>query len=39
MSKWLVIILAYLAGSFFGIGQVLGFFRGVAAPKAAAPAA
>ena len=39
MSKWLVILLAYLAGSFFGVGQVLGFFRGVTAPKTAPAAA
>jgi hypothetical protein len=39
VSKWLALLLAYLAGSFFGIMQVLGLVRGVATPKPApAPA-
>lgn len=36
MSKYLALLLAYLAGSFFGIMQVLGLVRGVASPKPAA---
>lgn len=38
MSKGLVALLAYLLGSFFGVGQILSMFRGMTAPKAA-PAA
>lgn len=39
MHKWLMLLLAYLAGSFFGVGQVLGLFRGMTAPKTAPAAA
>ena len=38
MKGWFALLLAYLAGSFFGIMQVLGLFRGMAKP-AAQPAA
>lgn len=38
MSKGLIALLAYLLGSFLGVGQVLSFLRGIASPKSAAPA-
>jgi hypothetical protein len=39
MSKGLLLLLAYLAGSFFGIGQIISMFRGMATPKTAPAAA
>jgi hypothetical protein len=39
MHKWLVILLAYLAGSFFGVGRILAMFSGMTTPKAATAAA
>lgn len=39
MHKWLMFLVAYLLGSFFGIGQVLGLVRGVTTPKAASSVA
>lgn len=39
MHKWLALFLAYLLGSFFGISQVLGFFKGATTARAATASA
>lgn len=39
MSKGLIALLAYLLGSFLGVGQLMSMFRGMAAPKTAPAAA
>jgi hypothetical protein len=35
MPRWLVFVLAWLLGSFFGLGQVMGLARGMTARPAA----